>query len=780
MKRVMFFGILCLLISCLSVHHSVCYAQVKAAIWIDSTNKNADTLDYDILFFKDSPKILNFYIENLGKGDICIKSDQFPNFFLGDDKANPRQFIEFQAYNIIFPFTINENSKPKIFPIKFEPDKDTTSSDFRLGIKTAKIQFTLSNIDTTDTTTYTRSFYVRGWKTKDFLAKRDTLINFDSVLIGGYNPPTQWTLRNVSKTNVTVSKTSIDTYIDSSAILINPDLQKTVNPNELYSVNIDYQPQKLGWDSAKVTTYYSPNIDNVADSNSVIIKGFGVKHDVLISRLSQGKSVPISIDADYRGINVNSINLGITNEVGVVFENTGNIPIHAKLVLKEFAPKGPSYSSLDTGKIIIIPANSKTAKITLYVTPQELGDINCTLELHTDIRSRVRNSPTDSIIRFDIKGRGQAPVLVKDQVAIEFKDIVVPSEREYVCDSISKIRTIKITNTGNLPLDVSTPEFLSPVGKGDYDISPKSKLTIKPNTSQSYLLSFLPKSKTSGISKDTLIFLSNSVRDANAKFQQRDTIFLSGNGIVPENISLSIGKVKSAPSKKVLIPIYIDSGSTSLTYASSFKTSILYDNSYAFRFDTVYTEGTATANSNVLITKKTLGSSIQIDLNIKSKGIAFVENPILMNLVYDTYIAEPDKVNIITIKNDSSKFGRGDCPNFFLVNPPISGSFTLDSVCGEGYKAVHNAKGGFTFDVYQAMNHSEQALIHCSSPYDIRSKIIICSVQGGELREVYNGHMISNEQISIPFSTEFLSPGIYYCIFRAGIFTNCKPLIINR
>ena len=780
MKRVMFFGILCLLISCLSVHHSVCYAQVKAAIWIDSTNKNADTLDYDILFFKDSPKILNFYIENLGKGDIWIKNDQFPNFFLGDDKANPRQFIEFQAYNIIFPFTINENSKPKIFPIKFEPDKDTTSSDFRLGIKTAKIQFTLSNIDTTDTTTYTRYFYVRSWKTKDFLAKRDTLINFDSVLIGQYNPPTQWTLRNVSKTNITVSKTSIDTDIDSSAISISQDPKKLVNPNELYSVDIGYQPQKLGWDTAKVTTYYSPNIDNVADSNSVIIKGFGVKHDALISRLSQGKSVPISIDADYRGINVGSINLGITNVVEVVFENTGNIPIHAKLVLKEFAPKGPSYSSLDTGKIIIIPANSKTAKITLYVTPQELGDINCTLELHTDIRSRVRNSPTDSIIRFDIKGRGQAPVLVKDQVAIEFKDIVVPSEREYVCDSISKIRTIKITNTGNLPLDVSTPEFLSPVGKGDYDISPKSKLTIEPNKSQSYLLSFLPKSSTSGISKDTLIFLSNSVRDANAKFQQRDTVFLSGNGIVPDSISLSIGKVKSAPSKKVLIPIYIDSGSTSLTYASSFKTSILYDNSYAFRFDTVYTEGTATANSNVLITKKTLGSSIQIDLNIKSKGIAFVENPILMNLVYDTYIAEPDKVNIITIKNDSSKFGRGDCPNFFLVNPPLSGSFTLDSVCGEGYKAVHNAKGGFTFDVYQAMNHSEQALIHCSSPYDIRSKIIICSVQGGELREVYNGHMISNEQISIPFSTEFLSPGIYYCIFRAGIFTNCKPLIINR
>ena len=782
MKRVMFFGILCLLISCLSVHHSVCYAQVKAAIWIDSTNKNADTLDYDILFFKDSPKILNFYIENLGKGDIWIKNDQFPNFVLEADKANPGMFREFYPDNITFPFTITENSKPKVFPFKFEPNKDTNSIDFRLGIKTAKIKFTLSNIDTTDTTRYTRSFYVRSWKTKDFLAKRDTLINFDSVLIGGYNPPTQWTLKNVSKTNITVSKTSIDTYIDSSAILINPDLQKTVNPNKLYSVHIDYQPQKLGWDSAKVTTYYSPNIDNVADSNSVIIKGFGVKQDALISRLSQGTTIgfPISIDADYRGINVGSINLGGKSEVEVVFENTGNIPIHAKLVLKEFAPKGPSYSSLDTGKTIIIPTNSKTAKITLSVTPQELGDINCTLELHTDIRSRVRNSPTDSIIRFDIKGRGQAPVLVKDQVAIEFKDIVVPSEREYVCDSISKIRTIKITNTGNLPLDVSTPEFLSPVGKGDYDISPKSKLTIEPNKSQSYLLSFLPKSSTSGISKDTLIFISNSVRDANAKFQQRDTIFLSGNGIVPENISLSIGKVKSAPSKKVLIPIYIDSGSKSLIYASSFKTSILYDNSYAFRFDTIYTEGTATANSNVLITKKTLGSSIQIDLNIKSKGIAFVENPILMNLVYDTYIAEPDKVNIITIKNDSSKFGRGDCPNFFLVNPPISGSFTLDSVCGEGYKAVHNAKGGFTFDVYQAMNHSEQALIHCSSPYDIRSKIIICSVQGGELREVYNGHMISNEQISIPFSTEFLSPGIYYCIFRAGIFTNCKPLIINR
>jgi len=780
MKRVMFFGILCLMISCLSVNQHMCYAQVKAAIWIDSTNKNADTLDYDILFFKDSPKILNFYIENLGKGDICIKDDQAPNFFLGDDKANPRQFIEFQAYNIIFPFTITENSKPKLFPIKYEPQTDT-SGDFRLGIKTAKIKFTLSNTDTTDTTTYTRSFYVRGWKTKDFLAKRDTLINFDSVLIGGYNPPTQWTLRNVSKTNVTVSKTSIDTYIDSSAISINPDLQKTVNPNKLYSVNIDYQPQKLGWDSAKVTTYYSPNIDNAPDSNSVIIKGFGVKHDALISRLSQGRSVPISIDADYRGINVNKVGLGYEDTVEVVFENTGNIPIHAKLVLKEFAPKGPSYSSLDTAKVIIIPANSKTAKITLVVQPHDIGDINCTLELHTDIRSRVRNKPTDSILRFEIKGIGQAPRLTKDVGStIEFEDIVVPSEKEIVCDSISRIKKINITNNGNSDLIVSTPEFLSSINNRDYDIFPKSRLTIKPNKSQSYLLSFLPKSSTSSTSKDTLIFISNSVRDANAKLQQRDTIFLSGNGIVPDSISLSIGKVKSAPSKKVLIPIFIDSGSKSLTYASSFKTSILFDGSYAFRFDTVFTEGTATANSNILITKRTLGSSIQIELDIKSKSNAFVENPILANLVFDTYIAEPDKVNIITIKNDSSKFGRGDCPNFFKVNPPKSGSFTLDSVCGEGYTSFQNSKGGFVFDVYQAMNHSEQALIHCSSPYDIPSKIFICSVQGGELLELYNGPMISNEHKSIPFSTEFLSPGIYYCIFRAGIYTNCKPLIINR
>ena len=100
MKRVMFFGILCLLISCLSVHHSVCYAQVKAAIWIDSTNKNADTLDYDILFFKDSPKILNFYIENLGKGDIWIKDGFAPNFVLESDKANPEQFREFYPENI--------------------------------------------------------------------------------------------------------------------------------------------------------------------------------------------------------------------------------------------------------------------------------------------------------------------------------------------------------------------------------------------------------------------------------------------------------------------------------------------------------------------------------------------------------------------------------------------------------------------------------------------------------------------------------------------------------
>ena len=118
--------------------------------------------------------------------------------------------------------------------------------------------------------------------------------------------------------------------------------------------------------------------------------------------------------------------------------------------------------------------------------------------------------------------------------------------------------------------------------------------------------------------------------------------------------------------------------------------------------------------------------------------------------------------------------------NFFFVNPPIRGSFTLDSVCGEGYKGFHIAKIGFTFDVYQAMNHSEQALIHCSSPYDMPSKIIICSVQGGELREVYNGQMISNQQISFPFSTDFLSPGIYFCIFKAGIYTSCKPLIINR
>ena len=274
--------------------------------------------------------------------------------------------------------------------------------------------------------------------------------------------------------------------------------------------------------------------------------------------------------------------------------------------------------------------------------------------------------------------------------------------------------------------------------------------------------------------------ISNSVRNANTQSLQRDTIFLRGNGIVPEIISLSIGNVKSAPSKKVFIPIKIDSGSKSLLYASSFKTSLLYDNSYAFRFDTVYTEGTATANSNLFITEKQLGSSTQIDLDIKTKSDGFVENPILANLVFDTYIAAPNEKNFITIKKDSSKFGRENCPNFFKVNPPISGSFTLDSVCGEGYKAVHKALAGFSFDVYQAMNHSEQALIQWFSPYDIPGKIIICSVQGGEVREVYSGHMKSNEHKSIPFSTEFLAPGIYYCIFRAGIYTSCKPLIINR
>jgi hypothetical protein len=780
MKRVVFFGILCLLISCLSVNHFVCYAQVNAAIWIDSTNKNADTLDYDILFYKDSPKILNFYIENLGKGDIWIKNDQAPNFVLAEDKANSGQFREFNPDNITFPFTISQNSKPKVFPIKFEPENNTIG-DYKLGIKTAKIQFTLSNVEASDTTTYTRYFYVRGWKTKDFLAKRDTLINFDSVLVDEYNPPTQWTLKNVSKTNATVSKNTLDTYLDSSAITISPDTKKIVNPDSRYTINIDYQPKKLGLDSAKVTTYYSPNIDSVADSNSVIIKGFGVKQEALISRLSQGKTgIPVTVDSNRRGINVGIIDLGITSEVEVVLENTGNIPIHAKVVLKEFAPKGPSYRSPDTGKIIIIPANSKTSKITLFAQPQVPGDIDCTLELHTDIKSRVRNIPTDSIIKFDIKGSGRAPFLVKDQDTIEFEDIVVPSEKNNVCDSISKIRTIKITNTGNLNLIVYKPEFLSTVGNGDYDISPKSQLIIEPNKSQSYLLSFLPKSTNSGISKDVLIFISNSVRDANATIPQRDTIFLSGNGIVPENISLSIENVKSAPSKKVFIPIKIDSGSKSLIYSSSFKTSILYDNSYAFRFDTVYTEGTATANSNIFITKKQIGSSSQIELEIRSKNNAFVENPILANLVFDTYIAEPDKVNIITMKNDSSKFGRGDCPNFFKVNPPISGSFTLDSVCGQGYKGIHTALGGFTFDVYQAMNHTDQALIQCFSPYDIPGKIIICSVQGEEVREVYDGQMKSNEHKSIPFATEFLAPGIYYCIFRAGIYTSCKPLIINR
>jgi hypothetical protein len=764
----------------------VCYAQVKAAIWIDSTNKNVDTLDFDILFYKDSPKILNFYIENLGKGDICIKNDQFPNFFLGDDKANPRQFIEFQAYNIIFPFTINENSKPKVFPFKFEPNKDTTISDFRLGIKTAKIKFTLSNTDTTDTTTYTRSFYVRGWKTKDFLAKRDTLINFDSVLIGGYNPPTQWTLKNVSKTNVTVSKSSIDTYIDSSAITISPDPQKIVNPDSRYAINIDYQPKRLGLDSAKVTTHYSPNIDNVADSNSVIIKGFGVKHDALISRLSQGKSViPITVDSNRRGINVGSINLGLTNEVEVVFENTGNIPIHAKLILKEFAPKGPSYSSPDTGKIIIIPANSKTAKITLFVKPQESGDINCTLELHTDIRSRVRNSPSDSIIRFYITGKGSAPKIeiVDFKITdpkIEFLNTLYPTSKDPTCNNGSVSKQVRITNIGNGNLTVSSPTLLSNIGNRDYNISPLSQIIIAPKDTINYTVNFTPINDIN-ISYDTLIFVSNSVNLTSSQQSKYDTIFifLSGSSIVPENISLSIGKVTSAPSKKVLIPIYIDSGSKSLIYSSSFKTTIQFDGSYAFRFDTVYTEGTATANSNISITKKQIGSSSQIELEIKSKNNAFVENPILANLVFDTYIAEPDIVNIITMKNDSSKFGRGDCPNFFKVNPPINGSFTLDSVCGEGYKNIHNAKP-FTFNVNHAMNHSEQALIHCSAPYDMPSKIIICSIQGGELLELYNGQMKSNEQISIPFSTDFLSPGIYFCIFKAGIYTSCKPLIINR
>jgi hypothetical protein len=638
----------------------------------------------------------------------------------------------------------------------------------------------LTKTDSSNSASFSKNFFIRAWKTKDFLAKRDTLINFDSVLVNEYNPPTQWTLKNVSKTNVTVSKNTIDTYLDSSAITISPDPKKIVNPDSRYAINIDYQPKKLGWDSAKVTTHYSPNIDNAPDSNSIIIKGFGVKHDALISRLSQGKSgIPIDIDLDFRGINVNDINLGTTDTVEVVFENTGNIPIHAKLVLKEFAPKGASYSSLDTAKVIIIPANSKTAKITLVVKPRESGDINCTLELHTDIRSRVRNSPSDSIIRFYIRGRGTAPILKIINPNIEFTNTLYTTSQDPSCKAGSATKQIRITNVGNVNLIVSSPTLSSSITNRDYDVSPISQITIAPKDTQNYEVTYIPKNDSVNISFDTLIFVSNSLNINSSQQKQIDTILLRGSSIVPENISLTIENVKSAPSKKVFIPIKIDSGSKSLIYSSTFKTTIQFDGSYAFRFDTVYTEGTATANSNISITQKQIGSSSQIELEIKSKNNAFVENPILANLVFDTYIAEPDIVNIITMKNDSSKFGRGDCPNFFKVNPPINGSFTLDSVCGEGYKNIHNAIP-FTFNVTHAMNHSEQALIHCSAPYDMPSKIIICSIQGGELLELYNGQMKSNEQISIPFSTEFLSPGIYFCIFKAGIYTSCKPLIINR
>jgi hypothetical protein len=751
------------------------FAQPKGEIYYkDEAGNLSDTIDFDVVFYKNTtPIIRNVTLDNSGNSSLQIADSKAPYYVV--KKINPAtlEYTEFNSYLLSFPYSVNSSQK-KSFALSYIPRDDISPSQYPLGNRVALLQLALT-VQGDTSIIAKKDFLLSVLKTKDFLASRREMVDFDSVYVGVILPVERdWLVKNTTEKEVIVANQKITPLVTrfNEEFQIQPIsfpfrfIGLTSKP-----FSIQYKPIDLGEYRAQYSIFYSPNIDNQPDSATVVLRGVGVRQMIDIDNQTSASPSPANatvISANQVAIS-NNIPANDSIVLSLVIRNNGNIPfglVSQRLegdtqnfyILKKFRddhnlrPKSSDKSGeLDTAIIIF--------------KSKDLGNYSVQYVLGSDIRSRIASAPDSTKEhRITIFARAAKPNLVilnAPNSILNFGSLFFPKDNS--CAAPRRTITLQMRNSGNAPLKINSatirPSDVFSTSAPDAEIPANQERTVE--------VVFAPNSV--GEFNAELLIATNTNTNPN---EPSDTIRiqLTGKAVQPPEVSFSFPqRITARAGRQIAVPLFV---SKSIGFVSKVEVSVVFD-TLGLEFARYNTLGTSADGAEVLPSIR--GNTIKLTITAPDRN--FYDRDTLIFLIFNTYLSRVSPSSLVL----NVKAGTPNCAEVFPVDSIKNGIFTLDSVslCGQAFQVILGAGSPFQLKAIAPNPSDEFAWVEYSLPYSTETSVKIFTTFGSEVRTIAHGVIESGTyQAAIPVAG--LSPGMYYCVMQSGLFRAVQPIVVAR
>jgi len=367
-------------------------------------------------------------------------------------------------------------------------------------------KYSTLTITSNDATSATAKLTVNGTAQAPAISLSPSPISFGSVNVGSSGTQT---LKIKNTGNAALSVTTISAVAPFSSSSVGP---LSVNAGDSTTVTITFTPAVAGAASGTLTITHNAS----GSPSSVSLSGTGVQTAPIIS-LSPS---PISFG---------NVNVGSSGTQTLKIKNTGN----AALSITTISAIAP-FSSSSVGPLSINAGDSTTVTITF--TPAVAGAASGTLT----ITHNASGSP--STVSLSGTGVQTAPVISLSPSPLSFGSVNVGS---------SGTQTLKIKNTGNATLSVTTISAIAP-----FSSSSLGPLSINAGDSTTVTITFTPA--VAGAASGTLTITHNASGSPS-------TVSLSGTGADVTPPPAPTGLTATAGNNQVVLS-WVASAATDLSH----------------------------------------------------------------------------------------------------------------------------------------------------------------------------------------------------------------------
>lgn len=754
------------------------FAQPKGEIYHNNELGNrSDTIDFDIVFYQNSTPVLRkIVLDNTGTSFLQIYKKVAPHFVI--QKIPLRNTLEYQEFELsspAIPFEISPGRKDTLI-ISYTPNADTAPGQYPLGERMATLELMLNVPGDEITAIAHDTLLLSVLKTKDFLASRREVLDFDSVYVG---VPTaverDWLVKNVKDKDVTISNhqfTQLVTRFNEKEFKVNAEMTLPFSFVMLSDkkIPIQFRPLEMGLDSARFSLIYSPNIDNQTDSVTVKLRGVGVKQIINIDNQTFAEPITAAavIDTITQQIVIsNSARIGDSVLLNLVIRNDGNIPFgltsqHLEGDTAQFYILKKFSDSHDLLPKLLNNAGELDTAIIVY-KPSDPGNYSVRYVLGSNIRSRIATAPDSDKLRvISIAASAAKPTLEllnAPNSTIKFDSVYLPINK--VCNVNRELFTLRMENKGNAPLKINSAT-VRPTGVFSTSIPPAE---IPSNQQRNLEITFTAPADTGDYTAELLI-----ATNSGSMGEPSDTvrIRLIGKVVEPPVVSLSFPeRTTSRAGRQITIPIQV---SQSINKVRKIEVTTIYQDTLGLEFDGFNELGTASEGSQIEPT--IIGNTIKLIITAPDREL--IDKRTLINLFFRTYLSVLDESSLSL----EAKAGNLECDEVFPLQKN-NGVFALDSLCGQLYRNILNSGRGFQLHSIASNPADETAFIEYSIPFTTQASVKMYSSFGTEVSTIAEGRIEPGiYQSGIPVAG--LSPGVYYCIMQSGLFRAMQTIVVAR